>query len=931
MPLAFPRSLKARLSLLTLSILLSGLLALGGYVAVVLRADLQALLSAQQYATAELLADELDRQVAQRMQALEQVAQLGGSRAMRSDVAAQQLLADLPVFQSLFNGGTFITDTRGVAIASMPLTMPRTGLSYLDRQEVHEVLATGKPAIGAPVLSRTLQEPVLAMAVPMRDAGGQVLGVLVGVTRLNGLSFLDSMRDKLGERTGDYLLVSARDRQIITATQTERILEKLPAPGASPTVDRYIGGEEGSDIVVNLKGVEVLVSVKQLDRAPWYVAVSLPTAKAFAPADALEAQALAAIALLALLASGLSGWVIRRQLSPLSQAAQALAEASASPQAVQLPVRSQDEIGQLITAFNALLQQRDRQGQELRKSELLYSTAFQTSPDSLTITRLDDGCYLKVNESFTRIFGWPAQEVVGKSVAEIGIWRRFSDRLSLLQVLQARGRCEDFECELLTRDGRTVPVQVSGAVIDIDGHPCFLAVTRDVSSRQAAQAQIDKLAFSDPITGLPNRRLFMDRLNQAVSDGMRRGTRGALYFIDLDDFKTVNDNLGHDRGDQLLSAVGQRLVALVSPGDTVARLGGDEFVVLTKELPADAALATVQARILGERILSALSQDLPLAGQPHHGSASLGLTIYGPGNDQPLELLKQADMAMYQAKASGRNRMVPYSPDLQDSLSSRAQLEAQLRSALQEGQLQVHYQPQADADGRIVGVEALVRWAHPQRGWITPNEFIPLAEQTGLILPLGRWVLQTACRQLAAWRSDARLSQLTVSVNVSSRQFQQPDFVPQVLAVLADTGAEPGRLRLELTESLLVEHIESVAAKMQQLREAGLGFSLDDFGTGFSSLTYLKSLPLDELKIDRSFIRDIESDPNDLAIARTVVALGQSLGLEVIAEGVETEGQRQALSSIGCQRWQGYLFGRAMPAAEIEQLLRQDASALRPA
>ncbi len=928
MPSQVP-SLKTRLSLMVLAVLLVGMGGLGAYVGWMLRADLRAVLSQQQFVTAQTIAEDIDLHLLERQKALEQVARLGGARVMASDMAAQRLLSELPVFQNLFNGGVFIIDAQGLATAAAPLMPLRVGVNYADRDYFRQVMDTGRPAIGRPTLSRTLTKPVVVMAAPIRDAGGRVLGVLAGATVLDGESFLDAMQSNLGGQVGDYLLVSAEHRTVITSSNVERILAPLPPAGMNETIDRFIAGFEGSTTFMNPSGQEVLSSVMQIRNAPWYVAVALPTERAFAPVNRLLERALAALALLALLIAGLIWWLIRRQLRPLELAARQLGQASAgvlSGQALPpLPVARADEVGQLILSFDKLLHELDRQRSELQKSELLYSTAFQTSPDGFTITRLSDGCYLKVNDSFARLMGWPAEELVGHTALELGVWQRFSDRQTLVEAVKKRGRCEDLPFEHFTRAGRLISVQISATLIDFDGEPCLLAVTRDVTARKLAQAQIEQLAFSDPLTGLPNRRLFMDRLEQALADSLRHGTRGAIYLIDLDDFKTLNDSLGHDQGDLLLRAVGQRLAGMLAPGDTVARFGGDEFMVLARELPGDEGMAAAQARILGERLLAALNQGVQLGGAEHHCSASLGLTLFGLGSSEPLDLLKQADLAMYQAKSLGRNRLCPFTPDMQVDLHSRAALEAQLRTALKEGQLQLHYQPQVESSGQVVGVEALVRWLHPERGWISPGEFIPLAEQTGLIVPVGRWVMEQACRQLAAWSRDAQMPALTVSVNVSSHQFHQADFVTQVLQVLGLTGGDARRLKLELTESLLVDNLEDVAAKMKQLRDRGVCFSLDDFGTGFSSLAYLKSLPLDELKIDRSFVRDIELDPNDLAIARTVVALGRSLGLEVMAEGVETEAQRQALAGIGCLRYQGYLLGRPVPAAEIEAALRRQA------
>ncbi|MFZ4479329.1 MAG: putative bifunctional diguanylate cyclase/phosphodiesterase [Rhodoferax sp.] len=440
---------------------------------------------------------------------------------------------------------------------------------------------------------------------------------------------------------------------------------------------------------------------------------------------------------------------------------------------------------------------------------------------------------------------------------------------------------------------------------------------------KAAAGQIHSLAFSDPLTGLPNRRLFMDRLEQAMAAGLRHQRQGAIIFVDLDDFKTINEVLGHETGDLLPQQVAKRLGGCVRDGDTVARLGGDEFVMLLEDLGQAAQEAATQAEAVSAKMLLAMNQPYQLGTSAHHSTCSIGITLFGSQDEKTVDALMRAELAMYQAKAAGRNVLRFFEPQMQAVVSARAALEVALREAIGKQQFLLHYQPQVTGDGTIIGAEALVRWQDPRRGMVSPVEFIPLAEETGLILPLGSWVLETACSQLARWARQPEIAHLTVSVNVSARQFHQDDFVAQILAVLKSTGANPRRLKLELTESLLVTEIEEVIAKMNALKGKGVGFSIDDFGTGYSSLSYLKRLPLDQLKIDQGFVRDILIDPNDAAIAKMVVALADSLGLMVIAEGVETQAQRDFLAGLGCRNYQGYLFSRPLPLQEFEALVRR--------
>ncbi len=438
---------------------------------------------------------------------------------------------------------------------------------------------------------------------------------------------------------------------------------------------------------------------------------------------------------------------------------------------------------------------------------------------------------------------------------------------------------------------------------------------------QATLTEVKQLAFYDPLTHLPNRRLLQDRLQQALAVSARSGQHGALQFIDLDNFKTLNDTLGHGVGDLLLEQVGLRLTACMREGDTVARLGGDEFVVMLESLSKDTAEALAQARKVGEKVLLAINQPYRLLEHDVNITPSIGVTLYSGHQDTMENLLKQADLAMYQSKTAGRNTLRFFDPAMQAVVSARMGLENDIRLGIQKDEFVLHYQAQINREGHTMGAEVLLRWKQPQRGMVSPADFIPLAEDTGLIIPLGGWVLETACAKLVMWANDAATQHLTLAVNVSARQFRQPDFVAFVLGVLARSGANPHCLKLELTESMLVNDVEDTIAKMADLKASGVGFSLDDFGTGYSSLSYLKRLPLDQLKIDQSFVRDLMNDPNDAAIARTVITLGHSLGLTVIAEGVETQAQREFLALQDCDAYQGYLFGRPLPAADFEQFI----------
>lgn len=585
---------------------------------------------------------------------------------------------------------------------------------------------------------------------------------------------------------------------------------------------------------------------------------------------------------------------------------------------VKLPLRDKDGKIYALCGISTDITER----KQLESSLRISAAAFE-SQEGMLITDADNRI-LRINQSFAEMSGYSAEEVVGRTPRMFASDRHDADFYAAMWAsINANGTWQG-EIWDRRKNGEIYPTWMTiTAVRGSDGAVTnYVGTHADITERKAAEAQIRNLAFYDPLTLLPNRRLLVDRLQQALASSARSGREGALLFIDLDNFKTLNDTLGHDKGDLLLQAVAGRLSDCVREGDTVARLGGDEFVVMLEDLSENVGEAAAQTESVGEKVLAALCQPYSLHGHEYRSSSSIGITLFAAPHNDIEELMKRADLAMYQAKAAGRNALRFFDPKMQAAVSARAALEADLREGLQDGQFLLHYQPQVDATGRVTGAESLVRWQHPLRGLVAPLAFIPLAEETGLILPLGSWVLATACRQLADWANAAATADLSLAVNVSAGQLHQADFVEQVLAIIDETGANPKKLKLELTESLLLNDVEDIIAKMSRLKARGICFSLDDFGTGYSSLSYLKRLPLEQLKIDQSFVRDILTDPNDAAIARTVVALAQSLGLSVIAEGVESEAQRDLLASQGCHAYQGYLFSRPLPIAAFEAFLK---------
>ncbi|HDP89667.1 MAG TPA: EAL domain-containing protein [Thioalkalivibrio sp.] len=548
----------------------------------------------------------------------------------------------------------------------------------------------------------------------------------------------------------------------------------------------------------------------------------------------------------------------------------------------------------------------------------IAAVAFE-SQEGVMITDSDSRIE-QVNRAFTRITGYEPEDVIGKTPAILRSGRHVpAFYAEMWQAIRERGYWEG-EVWNRRKSGAIYPQWLSiSRVQDEAGRPThYVASFSDITDRKDAERRIHQLAFYDPLTHLANRRLLNDRLAHALATSARAGEHGAVLMLDLDRFKTLNDTRGHDAGDTLLVQVAQRLRMQVREADTIARLGGDEFVILLEALGGDHDMARRRAAQLAETIRTTLSQPYDLGAiREYQITPSIGATLF-LGQATPMEdLFKQADVALYDAKSAGRNRVSFFDPGMQRAVEHRASLEAALRHAVDHGELELHFQPQVDRAGALVGAEALLRWPHARGVPVSPAEFIPLAEETGLIVPLGDWVLEQACRTLIAWNRSSTGAERGISVNVSARQFHQPDYLQRVTRILDETGADARLIKLELTESVVLGEPKDVAHRIHELRELGFRFSMDDFGTGYSSLSYLKRLPLDQVKIDASFVRDVLRQPSDAAIIHAIIAMGHSLDLEVIAEGVETGEQLRFLADSGCDAYQGFLFARPMPQAAL--------------
>ena len=533
-------------------------------------------------------------------------------------------------------------------------------------------------------------------------------------------------------------------------------------------------------------------------------------------------------------------------------------------------------------------------------------------------------CYRFVNIRYSELFGLSPEAFYGQHVHKIIGGQAFAQAQPyMLQALA--GQTVEFEAELPeeTPGGRKVMAVRYAPMRDGSGQVTgFVAAVNNITECKQAEEEIKQLAFYDPLTQLPNRRLLLDRLQQALATSVRSRLHGALMFIDLDNFKTLNDTLGHDKGDQLLQEVASRIIACVRECDTVARLGGDEFVVMLTGLDGDPEAATAHTQKVGGKILDRLNQVYCLASHERYCSASIGITLFFGQNTTPDELLKQADIALYQAKNAGRNTLCFFDFQMQLSINTQVALINDLRHALAKNQFKLFCQTEVGHDQKMIGVEVLLRWDHPKQGLISPHDFILLAEETGLIQPIGQWVLESACALLKSWERNTDWLHSYLAVNISIHQFRQPNFVNRVIEIVRDTEIDPSKLMLELTETVVLADLGDAVAKMNTLKEVGIRFSLDDFGTGYSSLAYLTRLPFDQLKIDQSFVQNLAPDSNDLALCEAIVVMAHKLGIKVIAEGIETQDQYDILKQIGCDYGQGYLFSKPLPVDEFEKLIK---------
>lgn len=580
-------------------------------------------------------------------------------------------------------------------------------------------------------------------------------------------------------------------------------------------------------------------------------------------------------------------------------------------------IETENLVNELVSANKLLLAQ--NAALALENNELGVIASIFNSQEGMLITDAKLSI-VQVNQSFTDITGYLLEEVIDKKPNILNSGRH--DQAFYKQMWQSLNYQGRWEGKIWNRrkNGEVYSQYLSIAVVtDALGNVAnYVAIMNDITKGRAAKEKIANLSNYDPLTQLPNRRLFLDKLGQEIEEMADNSRHAALLLIDLDRFKNLNDTLGHHLGDLILEQIASRLALCIRKRDLLARFGGDEFFILLSNLSGSEIECASKAQHLASKVIQIFETPFLLDEQSYSMTASIGVTILGGEKTFIDNVLRQADIAMYQAKANGRNRICFFEEKMQDEISQYVKLERELINAIELSQFELFYQVQVDDKQKPFGAEALIRWNHPELGLVAPGYFIEIAEETGLIVPIGQWVLEAACKQLKAWEAIPQMRGLTLAVNISSKQFHQEDFVNHVKYIVKQHGIHPALLKLELTETAFSQNIETLISSMNKLNGIGIQFELDDFGTGYSSLQYLKRLPLEQLKIDQSFVCEIEFNKNDQQIVRTIISMTQNLDLKVIAEGVETENHLQILLDAGCHRFQGYFFGKPLPAIAFE-------------
>lgn len=827
---------------------------------------------------------------------------------------ARRLLSSLPNFDNI---GAVAPD--GTMYCSG--LAPGGDVNVAERAWFIDATASDGITLGEHTLEDALGQASLVFGYPVRDGAGDLRTVLFAALK----------RDWFDRLVAGYKLPEGWNASLIATGG--RVLARHPAPGQAgdPVVSpemldefaRIMGGPRqiaesvGLDRQARVYGVAPL----QIAKGGVFVAIAAPLGRSLSDVDRafwLRLGVLTGLALLSVVAARICIYrLIERWAIEVRETIGRIADGALDTRIADFSaVQELRAVEEGINDMAAELEARDAMVSRL-------SMAVEQSPESILITDTA-GRIEYVNDAVVRNSGYAREELIGRNPRILGTGRTPPATYEALWATVARGAVWRGELHNTRKDGTAyVELATIAPIKRPDGAIThYVAIKEDVTERRQSQERLHRLAYYDPLTELPKRAMLRERLRQTLLTSGRTGEHVMLLLVDVDRFKQLNDTQGHEAGDRLLQAVARRLRHTLREEDTVARLGDDDFAVIIENLGQQEGDALARSQGIAKTIHAELNApyELDEAGALHHATHSVGLTLFQGRKWSAEELLKQAEVALHMAKQDGRNTVRFFNPHMQAVVNARAKLELGLRDALSSGRFELYYQPLVDSAARLVGAEALIRWIGADGKSISPAEFIPLAEETGLIVQIGRWVLDAACAQLATWAARPQTRSLTIAVNISARQFHQPDFVDQVSACVARSGIDPSRLKLELTESCILGDIDETISRMHQIRALGVRFALDDFGTGYSSLSYLKRLPFDQLKIDQSFVRDMLGDNSSEAIVRAILGMSASLGLEVVAEGVETAAQCDFLRAHGCRRFQGYLFGKPRPIGDWQDL-----------
>lgn len=939
-PLWQALDLKARIAIFAVTLFTGAIWLLAQNLASEVRDNFQEVLAAQQFQTAEHIAASLDEAIDLRINALTDAATLiDPVWIAHPDRLHAFLAARKPVYR-FFDTGLFVISKEGIGLADLPTLEGREGASFTDRDFFREVIRTGQPAVGKPILGRFTRKPVISIAVPIKNSANQVLGMLVGANQITDSELLGEKMPRKQLATGDIHIVSPKDGMIVTSTDSGRIMQPDPAIGVNKLYDRFRQGFEGSGVTVSSRGVKELSSAKRVASTAWLVIATLPTAVAFQAIESVQSQIYKNTAVACAVIALLLWLFLYRQLLPLSRSAQVI-DAMASEQTPLRPLRldGSKEIRRLLVSFNRLQQRIGEQAQTLQeraKQMRLAASVFEGTSEAILITTADNRI-LSVNHAFCEMTGYDQSELIGQNPRLLKSGRQdLAFYQALWSTLLNTG---EWQGELWNRrkNGEIYPERMSiSTLYDEEGKTLrYIAIGADITKQKEAEAIIWQQANHDLLTKLPNRHRLHELMQQMLEKSRRDGLFLTLLHVDLDHFRQVNETLGHGVGDRLIVETARRISACVGlDTDPVAHLGGDEFVVVLSAL-VDASPRVEQ---VASEILRSIAEPFCLDGENVYITASIGIVRY-PADAQDVDsLLKNADQTKQATKNDGRNRYGYFTVSMEMAAQIRMQLASDMRGALAAQQFEVYYQPIVSlTSGTIVKAEALLRWHHPERGMVSPVEFIPIAEETGLINEIGDWVFREAAQTAKRWckrckflvnglctkssavegANAACLCQITV--NKSPRQFYTGNTDKTWIDYLSENNISPSCVTIEITEGLLLDQNPEVMVKFKAFRNTGIQMALDDFGTGYSALSYLKKFDIDYLKIDRSFVRDIVNDPSDRAIAEAVIAMAHKLGMKVVAEGIETLEQRDLLAAAACDYGQGYLFAKPMPLAQFEK------------